>query len=68
MATLTAADFSEVTGPSALLEGVRRMTLLPFETKDLLFLVGTVLVPFIPVAALVIPLASMLRRVLELVA
>jgi hypothetical protein len=68
MATLTAADFSEVTGPSALLEGVRRMTLLPFETKDLLFLVGTVLVPFIPVAALVIPLASMLRRILELVA
>jgi hypothetical protein len=68
MATLTAADFSEVTGPSALLEGVRRMTLLPFETKDLLFLVATVLVPFIPVAALVIPLASMLRRILELVA
>jgi hypothetical protein len=68
MATLTSADFAQVTGPSSLLEGVRRMTLLPFETKDLLFLVATVLVPFIPVAALVIPLASMLRRILELVA
>jgi hypothetical protein len=68
MATLTPADFSQVTGPSSLLEGVRQMTLLPFETKDLLFLVATVLVPFIPVAALVIPLASMLRRILELVA
>jgi hypothetical protein len=33
-----------------------------------LFLVATVLVPFIPVAALVIPLASLLRRILELVA
>jgi len=68
MATLNAADFSQVTGPSSLLEGVRRMTLLPFEYKDVLLLVATVLVPFIPVAALVVPLASMLRRILELVA
>ena len=68
MATLTPADFSQVTGPISILEGVRRMTLLPFEYKDVLLLVATVLVPFIPVAALVIPVASMLRRILELVA
>jgi len=68
MATLTPQDFSQVTGPSSILERVPRMTLLPFEYKDVLLLVATVLVPFIPVAALVIPLASMLRRILELVA
>jgi hypothetical protein len=68
MATLTPADFSQVTGPSSILERVPRMTLLPFEYKDVLLLVATVLVPFIPVAALVVPLASMLRRILELVA
>jgi len=68
MATLTPGDFSQVTVPISILAGVREMTLLPFESKDVVLLVLTVLVPFIPVAALVIPLASMLRRILELVA
>ena len=68
VSTLTPADFSQVTGPSSILERTQKMTLLPFQMKDLSFLVATVLVPFIPVAALVIPLANILHVMLKIVA
>ena len=68
METLTGADFSQVTGPSSILERAQGMTLLPFRLKDISFLVVVVLIPFIPVAALAIPMDKILHTLLRIVA
>jgi hypothetical protein len=62
------ADFSEATSLSSILERAQRMTLLPFELIDFLFLVAAVLLPFLPVAALVVPLSNILKTILRLIA
>jgi hypothetical protein len=62
------ADFSEAASLSSILERAQRMTLLPFRLGDFLSLVAAVLLPFLPVAALVVPLSNILKTILRLIA
>jgi len=66
--TLSGTDFSEATDLSSILERAQGMTLLPFQLSDFLFLVAAVLLPFLPVAALVVPLSNILKTILRLIA
>ncbi len=66
--TLSGTDFSEATDLSSILERVQGMTMLPFQLSDFLFLVAAVLLPFLPVAALVVPISNILKTILRLIA
>jgi hypothetical protein len=61
-------DFSEAASLSAILERARKMTMLPFELRDFFMLVVAAVLPFVPVAALAIPLSTILRTILRFMA
>lgn len=61
------ATFSESASLSAILERARKMTMLPFELRDFSLLVVAAALPFLPVAALAIPLSKILKTILRLI-
>jgi hypothetical protein len=65
---LGVADFSEATDLSSILERAQRMTLLPFQTNEILPLVAAALVPFLLALALEIPVMDILKALLNMTA
>ena len=61
---LAAPDFSATTDLYSIVANVHRMSLVPVGLKDLAPLVVATLLPFIPVALLVVPVDQMIGRVL----
>ena len=64
---LRAPDFSAVGGLNPTVTAVQRMNPLPFTPKQLVPLVVAALLPFLPVAAMEIPLKEILTQVWKLV-
>ena len=64
---LQAPDFSAVADFNPTVTGIQKMNTLPFRLKQLLPLVVATLLPFLPVAAIEIPLKQILLQVLKMV-
>jgi hypothetical protein len=64
---LQAPDFSAVADFNPTVTGIQKMNTLPFRLKQILPLLVATLLPFLPVAAIEIPLKQILLQVLKLV-
>jgi hypothetical protein len=63
---LSAADFSATTDLYSIVSNARNMSLLPFGLRDLIPVVLSTLLPFLPLALLVVPLGKLLRQMVSL--
>jgi hypothetical protein len=63
---LQATDFSATTDLYGIASNVQSMSHVPFEVRALIGLVVTTLLPFIPVALMVIPFKVILREAASL--
>jgi hypothetical protein len=63
---LQAPDFSAVADFNPTVTAIQKMDTLPFRPKQLLPLVIAALLPFLPVAAIEIPLQEILVQVLKM--
>jgi hypothetical protein len=64
---LEAQDFSTVTDSTAIVNKVNTMRTIPFQPKALVIFVVCIVLPFLPIVALKIPWAEILKRLLTLV-